>query len=59
MADSQDPSYGGSDAGKNVYFQKNIFIFSFPGTPANRRGQDDLNVQPRPRTVGGDNEVNS
>jgi len=59
MADSQDPSLRGSQAGNNVYFEKNIFIFSFPGTPAKNRAEDNLPVSARSRTVGGDNEVNS
>jgi hypothetical protein len=59
MGDSQDPSLRGSAAGKNVYFQKNIFIFSFLGTPAKKGAQDNLPVQRTLGTSSGDHEVSS
>ncbi len=59
MGDNQNPSGSGSEGGKNVYFQKNIFIFSFPGSPPKKGVLNELPAQARPRTVGGDTEVNS
>jgi len=59
MADNRNPPESGSEGGKNVYFQKNIFIFSFPGSPPKNRAQNELPVQRTQRTVGGDNEVNA